>query len=62
MKVRITYRPEESEKAESVAQDVQKHFRRVRRHETEKEGMRMLYLTERDPPKSDCRKPGNMVY
>ena len=45
MKIKITHVPEEREKAEDVFQAVKRLLPRSRRHETEKDGRRVLYLT-----------------
>ena len=45
MKIKITHVPEEREKAEEVFQAVKRLLPRSRRHETEKDGRRVLYLT-----------------
>ena len=45
MKIKITHGPEEQEKAEEVFQAVQRLLPRSRRHETEKDGRRVLYLS-----------------
>ena len=45
MKIKITHEPEERELAEMVFQTVRQLLPRSRRHETEKDGRRVLYLT-----------------
>lgn len=50
MKIKITHGPEEQEKAEEVFQAVQRLLPRSRRHETEKDGRRVLYLTSKRTP------------
>ena len=45
MKIKITHGPEEQEKAEEVFRAVKRLLPRSRRHETEKDGRRVLYLT-----------------
>ena len=45
MKIKITHEPEERELAEMVFQTVRQLLPRSRRHETQKDGHRVLYLT-----------------
>ena len=45
MKIKIIHGPEEQKKAEEVFQALQRLFPRSRRHETQQDGRRVLYLT-----------------
>lgn len=53
MKIKITHEPEERELADMVFQTVRQLLPRSRRHETQQDGHRVLYLTakrsEREP-------------
>ncbi len=57
MKIKITHGPEEQEKAEEVFQAVQKLLPHSRRHETEKDGRRVLYLTVKRSESEPREKP-----
>lgn len=45
MKIKITHEPEERELADMVLQTVRQLLPRSRRHETQQDGHRVLYLT-----------------
>lgn len=53
MRIKISHEPEERELAEAVFQAVRPLLPRFRRHETQQDGRRILYLTakrsEREP-------------
>lgn len=57
MKIKITHGLEEQEKAEEVFQAVQRLLPRSRRHETEKDGRRVLYLTAKRSEREPREKP-----
>lgn len=56
MKIKITHELEERELAEAVFQAVKRLLPRSRRHETEKDGRRVLYLTAKPNEQRANRK------
>ena len=58
MKIKITHEPEERELAETVFQTVRQLLPRSRRHETQQDGRRVLYLTSKRT-KSEPRETAN---
>lgn len=57
MKIKITHEPEERELAETVFQTVRQLLPRSRRHETQQDGHRVLYLTAKRTKKEPREKP-----
>lgn len=58
MKIKITHGLEEQEKAEEVFQAVQRLLPRSRRHETQQDGRRVLYLTAKPNEQRANREKG----
>lgn len=59
MKIKITHEPEEWELAEAVFQAVRQLLPRSRRHETQQDGHRILYLTAKPSEREQREKPNN---
>lgn len=57
MKIKITHEPEERELAETVFQAVRQLLPRSRRHETQQDGHRVLYLTAKRSEREAREKP-----
>lgn len=57
MKIKITHEPEERELAETVFQAVRQLLPRSRRHETQQDGHRVLYLTAKRSEKEPRSPP-----
>lgn len=57
MKIKITHEPEERELAEMVLQTVRQLLPRSRRHETQQDGHRVLYLTAKRTKREAREKP-----
>lgn len=57
MKIKITHEPEEREWAEMVFQTVRQLLPRSRRHETQQDGHRILYLTAKQTEKEQRKTP-----
>ena len=57
MKIKITHEPEERELAETVFQAIQQLLPRSRRHETQQNGHRVLYLTAKRSEREAREKP-----
>ena len=57
MKIKITHEPEERELADMVLQTVRQLLPRSRRHETQQDGHRVLYLTAKRSEREAREKP-----
>lgn len=57
MKIKITHEPEERELAETVLQTVRQLLPRSRRHETQQDGHRVLYLTAKRTKREPRENP-----
>lgn len=57
MKIKITHEPEERELADMVLQTVRQLLPRSRRHETQQDGHRVLYLTAKRTKREPREKP-----
>lgn len=57
MKIKITHEPEERELADMVLQTVRQLLPRSRRHETQKDGHRVLYLTAKRTKREPRENP-----
>lgn len=57
VKIKITHEPEERELAEMVFQTVRQLLPRSRRHETQQDGHRVLYLTAKRTKREAREKP-----
>lgn len=57
MKIKITHEPEERELADMVFQTVRQLLPRSRRHETQQDGHRVLYLTAKRNEKEPRSPP-----
>ena len=57
MKIKITHEPEEREWAEMVFHTVRQILPRSRRHETQQDGHRVLYLTAKRSERKPREKP-----
>lgn len=57
MKIKITHEPEERELADMVFQTVRQLLPRSRRHETQQDGHRVLYLTAKRSEREAREKP-----
>lgn len=57
MKIKITHEPEEWELAETVFQTVRQLLPRSRRHETQQDGHRVLYLTAKRSEREQRNTP-----
>ena len=58
VKIKITHEPEERELADMVFQTVRQLLPRSRRHETQQDGHRVLYLTAK---RSERKARGNSI-
>lgn len=59
MKIKITHELEERELADMVFRTVRQLLPRSRRHETQQDGRRILYLTAKQTEKEPREKPNN---
>lgn len=57
VKIKITHEPEERELADMVFQTVRQLLPRSRRHETQQDGHRVLYLTAKRSEREAREKP-----
>ena len=57
VKIKITHEPEERELADMVLQTVRQLLPRSRRHETQQDGHRVLYLTAKRTKREAREKP-----
>lgn len=57
VKIKITHEPEERELADMVFQTVRRLLPRSRRHETQQDGHRVLYLTAKRSERKTHRSP-----